>query len=126
MMSMISTIVDAWFQHSLMIVSVSRLSRPRSVPPFTLTTMCLQGTMNGVVAMLGSLAGMIGPIVGSELFAWSVQPEVNLPYLSYWCLAAVCLAMLVLSLAMPAHLSEGPPAYPNVKNTDIYMWIENN
>lgn len=65
--------------------------------------------MNGVVSMLGSLAGMAGPIIGSELFAWSVRPEVALPFLTHWCLAAMCLILLVLSRAMPDHLSEGPP-----------------
>ena len=66
--------------------------------------------MNGVVSMLGSVAGMIAPVVGSELFAWSIRPEVALPFLTHWSLTVLCLCLVVISYAMPTHLSEGPPA----------------
>ena len=65
--------------------------------------------MNGVVSMLGAVAGMIAPVVGSELFAWSIRPEVALPFLTYWSLTGLCLCLAVISYEMPTHLSEGPP-----------------
>ena len=70
----------------------------------------LQGTMNGLVAMLGAMAGMVAPVVGSEVFAWSIRPEVALPFLTYWGLAVLCLCPIAVSYIIPAHLSEGPPA----------------
>ena len=66
--------------------------------------------MNGVVSMLGSVAGAAGPIAGSELFAWSVRPAVAMPFLTHWSLAALCVFGLCLSRLLPARLSEGPPA----------------
>ena len=48
-------------------------------------------------------------VVGSELFVWSIRPEVALPFLTHWSLAASCVCLVVTSYVMPAHLSEGPP-----------------
>ena len=70
----------------------------------------VQGTMNGLVAMLGAVAGMIAPVVGSEFFAWSIRPEVGMPYLTHWGLAGLCLCPIIVSYSMPARLLEGPPA----------------
>ena len=67
--------------------------------------------MNGVVSMLGSVAGAVAPIAASKLFAWSVLPDVALPFLTHWILAALCLVSVAFfSYTLPAHLSEGPPA----------------
>ena len=66
--------------------------------------------MNGLVAMLGAVAGMVAPVVGSEFFAWSIRPEVGMPYLTHWGLAGLCLYPIVVSYSMPARLLEGPPA----------------
>ena len=70
----------------------------------------MQGTMNGLVAMFSAVAAMVAPVVGSELFAWSIRPEVALPFLTHWCLAALSLCPVVVSYIIPAHLAEGPPA----------------
>ena len=69
----------------------------------------IQATVNGLVAMLGAVAGMTSPVVGSEVFAWSIRPEVAMPFLTHWGLAVLCLCPIVVSYNIPSHLLEGPP-----------------
>lgn len=99
---MIGVAVQAWFNVCFTAASVmsnnSVSARQR-------------GMMNGVVSMIGSVAGAVAPIAASKLFAWSVLPDVALPFLTHWILAALCLVSLAFfSYTLPAHLSEGPPA----------------
>ncbi len=60
-----------------------------------------QGRLQGANSGLMALAGMIGPIFFTEVFAWSIRRGRDQPGLAIYCAAAVLLAALVLAWRTP-------------------------
>ena len=69
----------------------------------------VRATVNGISMVVSSVGRIAGPLVISNLFAWSVSDTNNYPYplnhhLTFWIMALICIFTLVWSRGLPASL----------------------
>ena len=64
-----------------------------------------RATVNGLAMTIGSVAKAVGPILGSVMYAWSIENNLREP-MNFMLVFAMCLFFSVLMLAVPRHYFE--------------------
>jgi DHA1 family tetracycline resistance protein-like MFS transporter len=89
-----------WFLIGCPLISLWGLSSP---PMQALMTRCVgpedQGKLQGALGSLFGVAGMIGPIVFTQVFASAIGPQWNLPGAPYWLATLLLIGSLLLATA---------------------------